>query len=208
MALRRSRASTKRTGTPSDLLVVGLGNPGDKYVGTRHNVGVEVVELLAERHGGRLTSSREAALADEVRVGQHRVALAFPQTFMNRSGESVRLLVRRHGIEDLAKLVVVHDELDLEPGALKMKFAGGLAGHNGLRSIRDHLKTVEFTRVRIGVGKPSGEGRGADHVLRRPGKADREILDIVVEQAADAVEAMRELPIEDVMNRYNRSASK
>jgi len=208
MALRRSRASTKRTGTPSDLLVVGLGNPGDQYVGTRHNVGVEVVELLADRYGGKLKSSREAALADDVRIGDDRVTLAFPQTFMNRSGESVRLLVRRYGIEDLSKLVVVHDELDLEPGALKIKFGGGLAGHNGLRSIRDHLKTVDFTRIRIGVGKPSGQVRGADHVLRRPGKADREVLDEVVEQAADAVEALRQLPIEDVMNRYNRSAGK
>lgn len=205
MALRRSRAKTKRTGTPSDLLVVGLGNPGDKYAGTRHNIGVEVLDLLADRYGGSLSSSREAALAGDIRIGDARVTLAFPQTFMNRSGESVRLLVRRYGIEDLAKLVVVHDELDLEPGALKIKFGGGLAGHNGLRSIRDHLKTVDFARVRIGVGKPPGEGRGADHVLRRPGKADREVLDEVVAEAADAVEALLQVSVDEVKNRYNRS---
>lgn len=204
MALRRSRADKQRTGTPADLLVVGLGNPGSQYDGTRHNIGVDVVELLAERHGGRLSSSREAALSDEVRVGDRRMALAFPQTFMNRSGESVRLLVRRYGIEDLAKLVVVHDELDLEPGVLKVKFGGGLAGHNGLRSIRDHLKSVEFTRVRVGVGRPPGSGKGADHVLRRPNKNDRVELDISVQHAADAVEALIERDVASVMNDFNR----
>jgi len=107
-------------------LVVGLGNPGSEYEGTRHNIGVEVVHELVERYAGRLKASREAAHADQLRVGDHRVAVAFPQTYMNRSGESVRLLVRRYGIEDLSKLVIVHDELDLEPGRLKVKFGGGL----------------------------------------------------------------------------------
>jgi PTH1 family peptidyl-tRNA hydrolase len=183
--------------------VVGLGNPGSDYEGTRHNVGVEVIHELVERHGGKLKSSREAAFADELRVGDKRVAVAFPQTFMNRSGESVRLLVRRYGIEDLDKLVVVHDELDLEPGRLKVKFGGGLAGHKGLRSIRDHLKTADFVRLRIGVGKPPGRMSGADWVLKRPGKADRGLLDEVVETAADAAEMMLGEPIDAVMNRYN-----
>jgi len=184
-------------------LVVGLGNPGNDYEGTRHNIGVEVVLELAERYGGKLKASREAAHADELRVGEHRVAIAFPQTFMNRSGESVKQLVRRYGIEDLQRLVVVHDELDLEPGRFKVKVGGGLAGHNGLKSIRDHLKSEDFVRLRIGVGKAPSRMRGADWVLKRPGKADRALLDDVVETAADAAEM---LLVEDatlVMNRFN-----
>ena len=184
-------------------MVVGLGNPGSQYEGTRHNIGVEVVHELVSRHGGKLSSSREAAHSDELRVGEHRVAVAFPQTFMNRSGESVRLLVRRYGIEDIERLVVVHDELDLEPGRFKVKVGGGLAGHNGLKSIRDHLKTADFVRLRIGVGKAPDRMRGADWVLKRPGKADRELLDEIVETASDAVETLLTEPAVAVMNRFN-----
>ncbi len=198
--LRRER---DRTGTPADLLVVGLGNPGDEYEGTRHNVGREVVELLAERHGGRLRKGRHLALEDEIRIGDHRVALATPVTYMNESGRSVRELVRRFGIDDLADLVIVHDELDLEPGRMKVKFGGGLAGHNGLRSVRDHLRDTEFTRVRIGVGKPPSSDRGRDHVLRRPSRAVRTELDRVVGDAADAVEAILDVGLDAAMNRYN-----
>ena len=184
--------------------MVGLGNPGTEYEGTRHNVGVEVVHELVERHGGKLRSSREAALADELRVGEKRVAVAFPQTYMNRSGESVRLLVRRYGIDDLMRLVVVHDELDLDVGRFKVKVGGGLAGHNGLKSIRDHLKSTEFVRLRIGVGKPPERMRGADWVLKRPGRADRDVLDDVVELAADAAERLLVDSPESAMNHFNR----
>jgi peptidyl-tRNA hydrolase, PTH1 family len=199
----RRRGAGARSGTPSDLLVVGLGNPGQEYARTRHNVGAEVVELLAERHGGRLKLGKERALVDEVRIDGKRVALAFPQTYMNNSGESVRLLVRRHGIDDLARLVIVHDELDLPLGRLKLKFGGGLAGHNGLRSIRAHLHTNDFSRVRIGVGRPPSADRGADHVLKPPGKKDRTELDITVQEAADAVEMILTDGIEAAMGRYN-----
>lgn len=200
----RRRAAEPRRGTPADLLVVGLGNPGSQYVGTRHNVGVEVVELLADRHGGRLRKGKELALVDEVNVGGRRLALAFPQTYMNLSGDSVRLLVRRYGVEDdLDRLVVVHDELDLPVGRLKLKFGGGLAGNNGLKSIKAHLKTDAFGRVRIGVGKPPSSQRGADHVLRTPGKAERTELDVVVQEAADAVEAILDDGFEAAMNRFN-----
>ena len=199
----RRRGAEARTGTPADLLVIGLGNPGQEYVRTRHNVGVEVVELLAERHGGRLKLGKERALVDEVRVDGKRVALAFPQTYMNNSGESVRLLVRRYGIEDLARLVIVHDEIDLPVGRLKLKFGGGLAGHNGLRSIRAHLHTNDFARVRIGVGRPPSADRGADHVLKAPAKRDRAELDVIVQEAADAVEMILGEGIEAAMGRYN-----
>jgi PTH1 family peptidyl-tRNA hydrolase len=188
----------------SDLLVVGLGNPGAEYAGTRHNVGFDVVDLLAERHGGRLRKSRrERALVDEVRLGGRRVALAEPQTYMNESGQSVAPLVRHYDIEDLACLVIVHDELDLPLGRMKVKLGGGLAGHNGLRSIKSHLHDDGFARVRIGVGKPPTKEHGADHVLSRPSRAVREVLSEMVERAADAVEAIVEVGVEATMNRYN-----
>ena len=200
----RWRSRKKHTDSPADLVVVGLGNPGDKFVGSRHNVGAEVVELLAERHGQVLGKSRQAALVAEVRVDGKRVVLAFPQTFMNKSGEAVRALVRRWNIaEHLDRLVVVHDELDLPPGRIKVKFGGGLAGHNGLSSIKAHLHSAEFTRIRIGVGKPSDPRAGADYVLKRPGRADRDSLDDAVERAAEAALALLEHPVDIVMNRFN-----
>lgn len=180
-----------------------MGNPGPDYAGTRHNAGADVVELLARRHGGRLKRGKERALVDEVHVGGRRLALAFPQTYMNDSGASVQLLVRRFGIDDLERLVVVHDELDLPLGRIKVKHGGGLAGHNGLRSIKSHVKSDEFLRVRIGIGKPPGRGQGVDHVLKRPGKAEREELAVAIEEAADAVEAILADGVAAAMNRFN-----
>ena len=201
MAFRRS---TDKRGTPADLVVVGLGNPGDAYAGTRHNVGADVVALLAERHGGRLKAGKERALVAEVRIDGRRVVLAVPQTFYNESGQAAGLLVRRHGVDDPAKVVVVHDEMDLPPGKLKVKVGGGLAGNNGLKSIKAHLKTDEFLRVRLGIGKPPGRQEGADHVLRRPGKAERGELDVAIAEAADAVELIATDGAEAAQGRYNQ----
>jgi peptidyl-tRNA hydrolase, PTH1 family len=188
----------------ADLLVVGLGNPGAEYAGTRHNVGFDVVELLARRHGGRLRRQRrERSLVDEIRLGAQRVALAEPQTYMNDSGQAVGPLVRRYDIDDVSRLVVVHDELDLPAGRLKVKLGGGLAGHNGLRSIKAHLHDDGFTRVRIGIGKPPTKEQGVDHVLKRPGRAVREVLADMVERAADAVESIVDDGVEATMNRFN-----
>jgi PTH1 family peptidyl-tRNA hydrolase len=187
---------------PVDLLVVGLGNPGDEYARTRHNVGAEVVELLARRHGGKLHGTKGRARSDEVRIGDKRVALAIPLTYMNDSGEAVAGLVRRLSVEP-GQIVIVHDELDLPPAVLRVKAGGGLAGHNGLRSIKQHLHTDEFLRVRIGVGKPPSKERGADHVLSRVSKREREAMDVTIEEAADAVERIVSDGVEAAMNRYN-----
>jgi PTH1 family peptidyl-tRNA hydrolase len=184
---------------------VGLGNPGREYEGTRHNIGFDVVDRLADRHGGRLRRGKEKAFVDEVRIGSSRVALAQPQTFMNESGASVAPLVRRFGIEDLHHLVIVHDELDLPLGRLKVKVGGGLAGHNGLRSIRAHLRSDDFVRIRIGVGKPPSKEQGADHVLRRVGRSERRILDEVAAVAADAVEVLVASGAEAAMTRFNNT---
>ena len=201
--LGRRGGAAERRGTPADLLVVGLANPGAEYAGTRHNVGAEVVELLADRHGARLRKGKERALADEVTVAGKRLALAIPQTYMNLSGEAVAPLVRRHGIVDLHHLVIVHDELDLPVGRIQVKVGGGLAGNNGLKSVKAHLHTDDFVRIRVGIGRPPGRQQGADHVLKRPGKADRVELDVTVVEAADAVELILTDGPAVAMNRYN-----
>jgi PTH1 family peptidyl-tRNA hydrolase len=203
MAARRASGREPRRGTPADLLVVGLGNPGAEYAQTRHNVGFMVVDRLVERHGGRLRRGKELAVVDEVRIEGRRVALAQPQTYMNDSGQSVAPLVRRFGIEDLTHLVVVHDELDLPLGRMKVKQGGGLAGHNGLRSIKSHLHSDAFTRIRIGVGKPPTKEQGADHVLNRPSKAVQSVLDEMVERSADAVEMIVRDGLDRAMERFN-----
>lgn len=200
-------AAAQRRGTPGDLLVLGLGNPGLEYARTRHNVGADCVSLLAERHGERLArAGREHAEVAELRVGpgRRRVVVAFPTTFYNNAGAAAAALVRRHGIDAPDKVVVVHDELDLDPGRLKVKAGGGLAGNKGLRSIRSALGTDAFVRVRIGVGKPADSARGADHVLHRPGRRERDELDVAVAEAADAVETIALDGVERAMERFNR----
>ncbi len=159
--------------------------------------------MLAARHGASLKKGKERALVGEARISGRLMALAFPQTFVNLSGEAVARLVRRYGIDDLSRLVVVHDELDLPSGRVKIKEGGGTAGHNGLESIRAHLRSGAFLRVRVGIGKPPGRQEGADYVLRRPKKAEQVELDVAVVEAADAVELLfREGPAV-AMNRVN-----
>ena len=197
-----------RTGTPADLLAVGLGNPGPEFEATLHNVGADVAALLAARRGASLKMSREHARTAEVLVGNDgrdlRLALAFPQTYMNDSGRAVALLVRRFGIDSLDRLVVVHDELDLPVGAVRVKMGGGLAGHNGLRSIKAHLHSQDFARVRIGIGKPpGGKERGAEHVLRIPAKKVRAELQVSIEVAADAVECILRAGVAAAQNLFN-----
>ncbi len=193
-----------RTGVSADLLVVGLGNPGENYESTRHNAGCWVVDELLHRHGQRLRRVRRmSAYVCELLIEQRRVVAAVTGVWMNESGRAVKPLVRRYGIADLSDLVVVHDELDLPVGRLKVKTGGGLAGHNGLKSIKAHLHSEQFSRIRIGVGKPDLTPRGGDYVLKRPSRAERAELDVVVSRAADAVEHMAAHGLEQAMNRFN-----
>ncbi len=171
-----------------DLLVVGLGNPGREYAQHRHNVGRMVVDELARRHGASWKGKFSGQIA-ELRLDGHRVALLKPETYMNESGRSVNEAARFYKLEPDA-ILVVHDEGDLEPGRLQARKGGGLAGHNGLRSIAQHLKTPEFMRLRIGVGRP---GRGdrrplADYVLSN--FEPDEDAESLVARAADAVETL------------------
>jgi peptidyl-tRNA hydrolase, PTH1 family len=160
--------------------------------------------LLASRRGERFRTVRGAnARAAELRIDGHRVVVAFPLTYMNDSGLAARALIRRYGIEDLENLIVVHDELDLPVGRIKLKVGGGTAGHNGLKSIQSHLHDNGYVRVRIGIGKPPRRRAGADHVLRRPGQKDRELLGVAIEEAADAIEAIVKVGAAEAMNYFN-----
>jgi PTH1 family peptidyl-tRNA hydrolase len=178
----------RRHGTSHDLLVAGLGNPGREYEGNRHNVGFMVADELARRHGGAWKAKFNAQLAD-VRIDGHKVVLLKPQTYMNESGRSVSSAMRFYKLEP-ASVLVVHDETDLPLGRLQARRGGGLAGHNGLRSVAQHLGTPDFLRLRIGIGRPErGDPRPlADYVL-----ADfepHEDPDRLVAEATDAVELL------------------
>ena len=191
--------------TASDLLVVGLGNPGERYAHTRHNVGADAVELLAERHGERLKAdSKCSSRLARLRIDGSTVVAAVPMTWMNESGRAVSQLLRRYSVEEWSAVVVVHDELDLPQGRVKVKVGGGLAGHNGLRSLEQHLHTRDFVRVRIGVGKPpGGSERGADWVLSKVSGSTRTELAVAAAEAADAVESIVADGIAATMQRVN-----
>ena len=200
--------SSGKNASSFDALVVGLGNPGKQYARSRHNVGEEVVVELARRGNEALKSGRDSALVAEVRItnatqNNKRAVLAFPTTFMNESGQAVSKLMRRYGFKSVDVLIVIQDELDLAPGTVKIKKGGGLSGHNGLRSIAAHVATQEFIRVRLGVGKPSNKEQGANHVLSKVPAAERQLLDVAVNIAADAVEKIILDGVDAAMNMYN-----
>jgi PTH1 family peptidyl-tRNA hydrolase len=184
-----------------DLLVAGLGNPGREYARTRHNVGWMVVDELARRHGGSFRGKFSGRVA-EVRVDGRRLALLEPETYMNESGRSIGAAVRFFKVE-AGSLLVVHDDVDLEEGRLQARMGGGLAGHNGLRSIAQTLGTQGFLRLRIGVGRPRrGDPRPvADYVLS-PFGAETDV-GALVGRAADAVETIAREGVEAAQQRFN-----
>jgi PTH1 family peptidyl-tRNA hydrolase len=200
--LRRFQRPERR-GTPFSALIVGVGNPGREYERSRHNVGFEVVDELARRAGVTLKAAREKCMLAEVHSDFLHYLLAKPMTFVNNTGQAVGPLARRFGIGDVERIVVVHDELDLPPGVVRVKVGGGLAGHNGLRSVTQHLKSQEFVRVRIGVGKPPSKERGGEHVLSKVPAAERTLLDDAVMRAADAAELILKHGADTAMQQTN-----
>jgi peptidyl-tRNA hydrolase, PTH1 family len=183
-------------------LVVGLGNPGPGYSGNRHNAGFLVLDLLAQRMGARFKSHKARADVVEGRLAGERVVLAKPRSFMNDSGGPASAL-RDFFKTPLDRIVVVHDELDLPYGGLRLKLGGGDNGHNGLRSVRRSLGSGDFNRVRFGIGRPPGSMDAAAFVLRDFGTVERKELELNVEHAADAVEALLAEGLERAQNSYN-----
>jgi PTH1 family peptidyl-tRNA hydrolase len=184
-----------------DLLIAGLGNPGRQYERTRHNLGWLVLEELARRHDGSWRSKFSGMLS-ETRLGDLRLALLKPETYMNESGRSVAAAMRFFKVEP-DSLLVVHDDVDLEAGRLQARQGGGLAGHNGLRSLAQQLGTQDFLRLRIGVGRPGrGDPRSvSDWVLS--GFSPEEDVDALVSRAADAVETMALEGLDSAQTRFN-----
>ena len=184
-------------------LIVGLGNPGPEYEATRHNVGFRVVELLAARAGGgRFSKHRSNADVLEGRLAGRRVVLAKPRTYMNLSGGPVAGLAQYFSVP-IADVVVLHDELDLDFGVVRLKRGGGEGGHNGLRSISRALGSKEYLRVRFGIGRPPGRQDPADYVLKRFSGAETKELGFAVDLAADAAEALLSDGLEAAQNRFH-----
>jgi peptidyl-tRNA hydrolase, PTH1 family len=182
-------------------LVLGLGNPGPQYAGNRHNVGFMVLDLLAERVGGRFKSKARSEVI-ETRLAGERAVLAKPRSFMNASGGPAAALCDFFKVP-LERLIVVHDELDLAAGTIRVKQGGGDNGHNGLRSIRQSLGSGEFYRVRLGVGRPPGRQDPADFVLRDFAAAERDDLGVQLERAADAIETLIRDGLAAAQNGFN-----
>jgi peptidyl-tRNA hydrolase, PTH1 family len=203
VALRRSRDEARR-GTPSALVIVGLANPGLEYAGSRHNVGGDAVRAVCERRGITLKlESRQRALSASLTTTHGVVTLAVPTTYMNESGAALPALLKRTSLGDFSRLVIAHDELDMDPGRLQLRFGGGLAGHNGLRSIANVLGTNEFARLRIGIGRPARKEQVTDYVLKPlVGKSQKFHLEHVSE-AADALELLLDSDFADAQQRVN-----
>jgi PTH1 family peptidyl-tRNA hydrolase len=184
------------------FLIVGLGNPGARYAATRHNVGVAVVDLLAERVGGRFKAHRSRCDIVEARLAGLPVVLAKPLSYMNESGGPVNAAARFFKVP-VERVVVAHDDLDLEFGTIRLKRGGGEGGHNGLRSMASALGSKDFARVRFGIGRPPGRQDPADFVLREFGPAERKELPYLVDRAADATEALLRDGLEAAQNAFH-----
>lgn len=187
------------------ILVVGLGNPGDEYAHTRHNAGFDTIDILAERWGATYWKNKCGALVAEVKpreLGGEEVALAKPQSFMNLSGGPVSKLVKDYGVK-IDEVIVIHDDLDLAPGTIRVKQGGGHAGHNGLRSIIDKNGSREFFRVRVGIGRPPGKMPVVDFVLKTPQKQAKEDFEQGCELAADACVSLITDGLQKTQNTFN-----
>jgi PTH1 family peptidyl-tRNA hydrolase len=183
-------------------VVVGLGNPGSEYESTRHNAGVKVVEALLVRAGASFKTHKSGCLVADARLSGTPVVLARATSYMNESGGPVGRLLRWYKV-DPRDLIVVHDEIDIPFGDVRIKDGGGTAGHNGLGSLVSHLGTKDFVRVRVGVGRPRGSRQAASHVLDTFSGAERKELPFLIEAAADAVERILEAGVERAMNEVN-----
>ena len=186
------------------LVIVGLGNPDDKYQGTRHNVGFDVIDLLAEKYNIAVDTKKHRAYIGKGIIGGQKVILAKPQTYMNLSGESVRSLVEYYKVDPETELLIIFDDISLDVGQLRIRKKGSAGGHNGIKNIMANLGTSVFQRIKVGVGeKPKGYDL-ADYVLGRFSKDERELIKEGFECAAEAVAMITAGEIDQAMNKYNR----
>lgn len=187
-------------------IIVGLGNPSPEYAHTRHNVGFEVVGILADRFGIDTDYIKHKAVCGRGMIDGNKVLLAMPQTYMNLSGESVRELVDYYKIDVSSELIVIYDDINLDPGRIRIRKAGSAGGHNGMKNIIQHLSTEDFMRVRVGVGdKPKGYDL-ADYVLGHFKQDEKDLMESAFIDAASAVVSILNDGIDAAMNTYNRSA--
>lgn len=183
-------------------MIVGLGNPGKEYERTRHNAGFETVDALAEELRAAYWKTECGALTAKTKHRGEELLLAKPQSYMNTSGGPVKQLMAAYGLT-AADIVVVHDELDIDPGTIRVKFGGGLAGHNGLKSIADKLQTKDWLRMRVGIGRPSGRMPVVDWVLSTPKKEGMEDFEHATHLAAEATLFLLENGLEKTQQRFN-----
>lgn len=188
--------------TEPTYLLVGLGNPGREYRGNRHNVGFMVIDHLGQDWGVRLSKVQARALIGLGRYLGHKIILAKPQTYMNLSGQSVSSLMRFYKLP-LENLLVIHDDLDLPLGTIRLRPSGGSAGQKGLNSIIQQLGTQNFARLRIGIGRPPGRMDPADYVLQNFSNEEQEMLTMVLGRAEEAVQGFLHLGLEQTMSRFN-----
>jgi PTH1 family peptidyl-tRNA hydrolase len=183
-------------------IVAGLGNPGDRYHGSRHNIGFYVLDLLAQAHGISLNRIKHKAIVGEGFIGDQKVVLAKPQTFMNQSGESL-LALKQWYKTDIERIIVIYDDVDLDSGVIRIRPSGSAGTHNGMRSIIYLLQSQEFPRVRVGIGRPP-EGRDlADYVLSRFREEEVEAVKQACSRAVKGVECILSLGVEQAMSKYN-----
>jgi len=182
-------------------MIVGLGNPGREYAHTRHNVGFDILDLLAKQRHVRILGRQSRALVGSFDLCGEQILLVKPQTFMNESGQAVGGIARKHnlGPDDI---LVIYDDLDLPLGKIRIRMRGSSGGHKGMKSIISHLHSEDFPRIRIGIGR---SGEAIDHVLSRFNRKDRAIMDVTLAQAAAALDMILEEGIEAAMNLYNRA---
>ncbi len=192
----------KQQVNPPSLVIVGLGNPGPEYAGTRHNAGFWCIDALAKKHGITLERRNRSAIVGEGEIEDHRVVLVKPRTFVNRSGAAIKYLTARYAAP-IEKVLIVCDDINLPPGKLRMRRKGSAGGHNGIKSVIEAAGSQGFPRLRIGVGRPP-EGTGQiEHVIGPMESRDREIVDEAVERAAAAIECLLTVGIDEAMSRFN-----
>ena len=192
----------KQQANPPSLVIVGLGNTGPEYAGTRHNAGFWCIDALAKKHGITLERRNRSAIVGEGEIEDHRVILVKPRTFVNRSGAAIKYLSARYAAP-IDKLLIICDDINLPPGKLRLRRKGSAGGHNGIKSVIEAAGSQGFPRLRIGVGRPP-EGTGQiEHVIGPMDSQDREVVDEAVERAAEAIECLLTEGIDEAMSRFN-----